>query len=336
MFVKSCSWTRDSHGLFDYESKNVQKKQIRVIKSSNIIRIGNEVQLQENANIEHLDDTVSLASVSRSKGTFMLSAADDRQPLWLALRNTKQTEVNQSFILNEGTIIKLGRIKFKISALHTTELEPTEDLLPENVSEENVCRICLCDGSEIDNPLICPCLCSGTMKHIHVQCLQKWVSSKFSTKIGPNSIIFCWKSMDCELCKSAFPPSVKISGRVHNIFTAGEIHTPYLMLESMSKDNTNQRMLNLVSFINKCSFTLGRGHESDLRVSDISVSRSHASIKCVNGKFILEDNKSKFGTLVLLAHPKRIEENENLVIQAGRTLLDISIKSGIKSEDEES
>ena len=51
----------------------------------------------------------------------------------------------------------------------------------------------------------------------------------------------------------------------------------------------------------KTNFKLGRGHESDVRVSDISVSRCHALIKYnhQNGRFYLEDNLSKFGTLVL-------------------------------------
>ena len=48
-------------------------------------------------------------------------------------------------------------------------------------------------------------------------------------------------------------------------------------------------------------FKLGRGHESDVRVSDISVSRCHALIKFNKdtGRYYLEDNLSKFGTLVL-------------------------------------
>jgi pSer/pThr/pTyr-binding forkhead associated (FHA) protein len=45
---------------------------------------------------------------------------------------------------------------------------------------------------------------------------------------------------------------------------------------------------------------LGRGHASDIRISDISVSRLHAYIKYENNKYILTDNNSKFGTLVLL------------------------------------
>lgn len=49
------------------------------------------------------------------------------------------------------------------------------------------------------------------------------------------------------------------------------------------------------------TFKLGRGHESDVRVSDISVSRCHAILKFDQSDqgYYLEDNLSKFGTLVL-------------------------------------
>jgi hypothetical protein len=55
---------------------------------------------------------------------------------------------------------------------------------------------------------------------------------------------------------------------------------------------------------------MGRGHESEVRVNDISVSRCHSLLKYRTGKnkegddikfeqgFYLEDNLSKFGTLV--------------------------------------
>ena len=48
------------------------------------------------------------------------------------------------------------------------------------------------------------------------------------------------------------------------------------------------------------TFKLGRGHDSDLRINDISVSRCHAVIKFKNDGFYLTDNMSKFGTLVLI------------------------------------
>lgn len=50
----------------------------------------------------------------------------------------------------------------------------------------------------------------------------------------------------------------------------------------------------------ECDFIrVGRGHDADIRVTDISVSRFHARInRDVDGHFYVEDNKSKFGTLI--------------------------------------
>ena len=72
-------------------------------------------------------------------------------------------------------------------------------------------------------------------------------------------------------------------------------------------------------------FKLGRGHESDIKINDISVSRCHALIGSCNGKFWIKDNQSKFGTLVRI--PQAFEIQESLTIQAGRTLLSLTIGS---------
>jgi pSer/pThr/pTyr-binding forkhead associated (FHA) protein len=65
---------------------------------------------------------------------------------------------------------------------------------------------------------------------------------------------------------------------------------------------------------------LGRGHESDLRISDISVSRAHARIFYEDDSYYIEDLASKFGTLMLATDPI-VLENENKVLQIGRTLV---------------
>ena len=49
---------------------------------------------------------------------------------------------------------------------------------------------------------------------------------------------------------------------------------------------------------------VGRGHDSEVRITDISVSRCHALIKrSAKGEYYLEDNISKFGTLVMIKKP---------------------------------
>jgi len=50
---------------------------------------------------------------------------------------------------------------------------------------------------------------------------------------------------------------------------------------------------------NQKNFRLGRGHNCDLRLDDISVSRKHAEISCEGQKFFIQDKGSKFGTLLL-------------------------------------
>ena len=46
------------------------------------------------------------------------------------------------------------------------------------------------------------------------------------------------------------------------------------------------------------SVKMGRGHESEIKIPDISVSRCHALLHYKDGNFYVEDNSSKFGTLV--------------------------------------
>ncbi len=55
---------------------------------------------------------------------------------------------------------------------------------------------------------------------------------------------------------------------------------------------------------NRNSIKVGRGHDSHVRITDISVSRCHAYIrKTSRGDYVVEDNGSKFGTLVLVRKP---------------------------------
>ena len=79
---------------------------------------------------------------------------------------------------------------------------------------------------------------------------------------------------------------------------------------------------------------MGRGHESDLRVSDISVSRCHAILKYDIDRthsYYLEDNLSKFGTLVLSEHPIELEVDETQAVQIGRSVISFTVKQVIES-----
>jgi len=70
----------------------------------------------------------------------------------------------------------------------------------------------------------------------------------------------------------------------------------------------------------------GRGNENDLKISDISVSRTHALIKKRNNELFVEDSNSKFGTLVLMkkAYPLN-NPNQMTAVQLGRIVLYFSL-----------
>ena len=68
-----------------------------------------------------------------------------------------------------------------------------------------MCRICLsCDNSK-ENPLVSTCVCKGSMKFVHVNCLKVWLGFKLTTKILTNLTSYLWKSFDCEICKHSYP-----------------------------------------------------------------------------------------------------------------------------------
>ena len=69
------------------------------------------------------------------------------------------------------------------------------------------------------------------------------------------------------------------------------------MVESVTLQNI--RIVHVISMKNRSYIRVGRGHDADIRVTDISVSRFHALInRNEDGDFFVEDNKSKFGTLM--------------------------------------
>jgi len=100
------------------------------------------------------------------------------------------------------------------------------------------------------------------------------------------------------------------------------------VLESLSQEKNTSRIIHIIKpTTGKSIFKLGRGHESDLRINDISVSRCHAKIKLEKGKFMLEDNTSKFGTLVLVKQRTPLLPLYNKAVQVGRTVINFSVKA---------
>lgn len=101
----------------------------------------------------------------------------------------------------------------------------------------------------------------------------------------------------------------------------------YVVLESLNSIKENQYPLSIhvLMFTDNESYILGRGHESDVRINDISVSRAHMKLVFRDNQFAIEDCGSKFGTLILSKNDILIDEERSKLIQVGRTLTNVSI-----------
>ena len=98
-------------------------------------------------------------------------------------------------------------------------------------------------------------------------------------------------------------------------------------MESYPKEgsrNPTSKSIYVINMSNKFDIKLGRGHEADIRIADISVSRLHGVITIdQNNNMYLEDRSSKFGTLALLKTPFLIPTSSKRIetFQIGRTVI---------------
>jgi len=155
------------------------------------------------------------------------------------------------------------------------------------------------------------------------------MNSKKSEKDGSGNFkTYYWKKFMCEVCTTKYPLAIKARNINYSTVEYERPEGNFLVLESLEQEKNESRIIHIIKPSDlKDTFKLGRGHEADLRINDISVSRCHSFIKFKRNKFLLEDNMSKFGTLVLVKGRVPIVQNFNKAMQVGRTVVNFSIKA---------
>ena len=280
-----------------------------------------------------------------------------RNSTWFLLKKSFLEDKMNEYTLKEGDMLRVGRITIKIKKIRFSKNKDKEkDKYKDNISihtsikefptesnnktslekEENqkykICRICYLEEETIDNPLIQPCICSGSMKYIHLECLKHWLNTSIFIKIDGNkdSFIYLYKTPECELCKTKFTDYIRHNGRLYEILDFKSDFDSYLVIESLTLDKNGNKYIYVVNLdLPDNKINVGRGHNCNLLLSDISVSRLHCifNIDKMAKKIILQDNNSKFGTLVLVQTKNIIMSLElKLYIQIGRTYLELLLK----------
>ncbi|KAH8583477.1 SSM5 like ring finger with a forkhead associated (FHA) domain [Cryptosporidium sp. chipmunk genotype I] len=341
LIIETTTWSRDSHELFDYEAQHINNKKFLVSKNSKIFRQNTECMIVGDEEELPTQGDYLLSIKTTSDGKFVafpadrsLGACNDRQlvpkKVWLIVRDLP----SKSYALQQNDMVKLGRFKLRVKQLVKNEdqipelrLDEMETNIIEPTLEESItmqCRICLTEGEQEDDPLLCPCQCRGSIKFVHLECLRHWINGRLNlANENGSGDTFFFRQLQCELCKSPLPSSASIKGSRVNIVKVPQAKPPFIVLENIY--GNVHRGVHVVSMAEKKDLKLGRGHESDVRISDVSISRYHATIRYRNDNFMLEDHDSKFGTLVSVRRPQAIDNCHNLALQVGRTVVNLRL-----------
>ena len=164
------------------------------------------------------------------------------------------------------------------------------------------------------------------MGQIHIMCLKEWLNSKRLVYEGQKVTSYFWKALECELCKEPFENKMRSS-----MFAIMQFERPernYMILESIK--SAPAKVVHVFD-LKHDQFKVGRSVETDMKIADISVSRTHSFFKIKDNKIVVEDNGSKFGTLVKIQRPVDLlavrADHTSTIFQVGRTLIYLQLQA---------
>ena len=253
------------------------------------------------------------------------------------LNNNMNTNINnsqnESFLeeekLNNNNAEKNKKDKNKLIQLDDISVNSEK-----NSSSRPTCRICYMTNSDIENPLVSPCKCNGSMKYIHFKCLKHSIEVNLTKKIEQLYKYYIWKNYACEICKEEYPKYLKIKDSLYplvdlEIGFSSYITFDYALYDDIKKKTSRKGIL--VIKVNEDSdedvITLGRSQNNRVKLKDISVSRSHCNIIKRKNHLYIVDKGSKFGSLIYVNNPLNInKKNNEETIISGRHWFSIKLE----------
>ena len=257
---------------------------------------------------QHKANFIKYNPLLKKKSKYLIRSNSAVEDFLFSSKNKNKKINNNKNEINK-MIEKQKEKEQNLNSLISDNLEEKE--MNNNNKKPRICRICYGKDTSIDNPLICPCICKGSMKYIHFKCLKNWLNSKIETDLSINpeleeevGLTYCAKDLACELCKTKFPDYINHNGKIYNITFYKPKFKQYIILESIRSDRYKTKFIHILSFDNnKDQITLGRSNECELSIPELSVSRFHCFIHKEKNKLYIEDNNSKFGTCLLVQNP---------------------------------
>jgi hypothetical protein len=204
----------------------------------------------------------------------------------------------------------------------------------EGYNPEKDCRICFISYSTKENPKLKICNCHT---YIHYNCLKLFLKSRMNISENPNGTVTSYISdkFNCEVCEEPYPLKFTIKFKDNEIKEYCLVDgldlpddTNYLILESLTyiKEKKNLKNIFVIKLTNN-EVTFGRHEKNDMVDSDITISRYHAKIifNPESGEVNIIST-GKYGVLVLVKDNLKMEDDEKIYLQVGKTFARIEQK----------
>lgn len=356
--IESSTWARERGDLFDFEAdpsgsegSRITRQDFTVLDSAAFVRNGANVHLlpKDQVQLSNFMGSEHLVSLVRKSDALWIHQGADAVPGSLKPSLVVKDLPGGSHWLRGGETIRLGCARIRVRqvvlagpALLRPRLKADGEgppcmanPEPPEVMQGKSCRICMLDGPNEDDPLIAPCNCKGSVEYVHLGCLREWIRVRQNLPARNEPCDgFEYHPLTCDLCKGPYSSAVRhCQGDCQGEAPLKEseplaevpfVRPPFVVLEVPGRHygggGRRSHVLSLAGDGDK-TVKLGRAHNCQLRIPDASISRWHASIRLHEGKVLLEDHDSKFGTLVEVQRPMPVDPTRAVSLQVGRTVL---------------
>jgi len=149
--MRCVTWSRDSHGLFDYESRYINKKNIKTRQAGRIVRLDNDVEfvpadVPPSLVSKQAKPLLSMTHTPHNNKFIVnndtLDQENEQNKMFVVVRNVKSLpkgeevpRFSNEYCINKGDIIKMGRLKFLVKDFRS-QFESA------NIDSEHGCSPC--------------------------------------------------------------------------------------------------------------------------------------------------------------------------------------------------
>ena len=237
-------------------------------------------------------------------------------------------KVNKKF----GKVLLIPEIEYNITQNQEKEKSNNE----EGFNQLKECRVCYGSESTEENPLFNNCKCKTK---IHLLCLKNYLKNHLIINENKDKTVtsFYCDKFNCEVCEEPYSLYYKFIEKNNNkndiIYSLIDgINQPeyidYIILESLTfiKKNKNIKNIFVIKLTDR-ELNIGRHTDNDIIDNDMTISRYHAILKYNkdNGHLTIT-NKSKFGVLLLIKDNVKLNIDQKIFIQMGKTYLSAEVK----------